>query len=117
VNDGKNLILALALSALVLLGWSWASERFFPQPKPPATKVVNGKPQPLPQQSQAQSQAQSQPQPQATPAATPAKALQPRSKVLASTPRVRIVTPSLQGSLNLKGAPVDDLVLVRQRET
>ncbi len=113
MNDGKNLILALALSALVLLGWSWASERFFPQPKPPATKVVNGKPQPLPQQSQAQSQ----PQPQATPAATPAKALQPRSKVLASTPRVRIVTPSLQGSINLKGAQVDDLVLVRQRET
>src|SRR5207253_2186092 len=33
------------------------------------------------------------------------------------TPRVRIETPSLEGSLNLKGAQVDDLVMVRERET
>ena len=43
------------------------------------------------------------------------KALQPRSAALASTPRVSIRTPSLQGSINLKGAQIDDLLLVTQR--
>ena len=37
--------------------------------------------------------------------------------MLGATPRVRIETPSLQGSINLKGARIDDLVLVAQRET
>ena len=37
--------------------------------------------------------------------------------MLASSPRVRIETPSLQGSINLKGARIDDLVLLRERQT
>jgi len=104
VNDSKNLILALALSALVLLGWTFAANKYFPTANPPATKVVNGKSQPLPQ-------------PQASPTVNTPKAMQSRAAVLASTTRVRIVTPSLQGSINLKGAAIDDLVMVRQRET
>ena len=43
--------------------------------------------------------------------------MQSRAAVLGSTPRVRIVTPALQGSLNLKGAQIDDLVLLKQRQT
>ena len=43
----------------------------------------------------------------AAPVRAPAAAL-----VLAETPRVHIDTPSLQGSINLKGAQIDDLVLV-----
>ena len=43
MNDSKNMILAVVLSALVLLGWSWAANRYFPAANPPATKVVNGK--------------------------------------------------------------------------
>ncbi len=104
MNDNKNLILAVVLSALVLLGWSWAANKFFPTASPPSTKVENGKQQPLPQ-------ARTQPVPSAP------KALQSRATVLASTPRVRIQTPSLQGSINLKGAQIDDLQLVRQRQT
>jgi YidC/Oxa1 family membrane protein insertase len=104
VNDSKNLILAVVLSALVLLGWTWAANKFFPTANPPSTKIERGKQQPLPQ-------------PQAQPAPTSTKALQSRGQVLGSTPRVRIETPSLQGSINLKGAQIDDLTLVRQRET
>ena len=104
MNDSKNLILAVALSALVLLGWSWVANRYFPTANPPSTKVENGRQQPLPQ-------------PQAQPGLTTPKALQTRSAVLGSTPRVRIQTPSLAGSINLKGAQIDDLTLVRQRET
>jgi len=104
VNDSKNLILALVLSAIVLLGWTFAANKYFPTANPPATKVVNGKSQPLPQ-------------PQASPTVNTPKAMQSRAAALAATPRVRIDTPSLQGSINLKGAAIDDLVMVRQRET
>lgn len=102
MNDSKNLILAVVLSALVLLGWTWASNKYFPASNPPSTRVVDGKQVPLPQ---------AQPTP-----STP-KALQSRAQVLASSPRVRIETPSLIGSINLKGAQIDDLQLVRQKQT
>ena len=104
MNDSKNMILAIVLSALVLLGWSWAANKFFPTANPPSTKIENGKQQPVPQ-------------PQAQPLPSAPKALQSRAKVLGSTPRVRIDAPSVQGSINLKGAQIDDLTLVRQRET
>ena len=104
MNDSKNMILAVVLSALVLLGWTWAANKYFPTANPPSTKVEAGKQQPLPQ-------------PQGQPTAVTPKALQSRSAVLGSTPRVRIQTPSLAGSINLKGAQIDDLTLVRQRET
>jgi YidC/Oxa1 family membrane protein insertase len=105
VNDSKNLILAVALSALVLLGWTWAANKYFPTANPPSTKIEAGKQQPLPQ-------------PNAQPAgpATP-KQLQNVSAALASSPRVKIQTPTLSGSINLKGAQIDDLLLLDQRET
>jgi len=105
VNDSKNLILAVVLSALVLLGWTWASSRYFPAANPPSGKVEAGKQQPLPQPG-------AQPAGPATP-----KQVQSVSAALASGPRVRIETPSLSGSINLKGALIDDLVLLNQRQT
>jgi YidC/Oxa1 family membrane protein insertase len=105
VNDSKNLILAVVLSALVLIGWTWAANRWFPTANPPSSKVEAGKQQPLPE-------------PGAQPAApTTPKQLQSLSSALASSPRIRIETPSLQGSINLKGAQIDDLVLLKHRET
>ena len=52
MNDSKNLIIAVLLSALVLLGWSWAANKYFPTANPPSTKVENGKTQALPQPPQ-----------------------------------------------------------------
>jgi YidC/Oxa1 family membrane protein insertase len=109
VNDSKNLILAVVLSALVLLGWSWAANKFFPTANPPSTKVEAGKQQPLPEP-----QAQPQAQP-ATPAAP--KVLRSVAAALASSPRVAIHTPTLSGSINLKGAQIDDLLLLDQKQT
>ncbi|HEU4704594.1 MAG TPA: membrane protein insertase YidC, partial [Sphingomicrobium sp.] len=103
MNDNKNMILAIVLSALVLLGWSLISDRVLPTAGPQTVRVENGKARPLPQ-------------PQADPAADRPQALRNRAVVLASTPRVRIETPALQGSINLKGARIDDLVLIRERE-
>ncbi len=105
MNDSKNLILAVVLSALILLGWTWAANKYFPTANPPpAPRSENGKQAPLPPT-------------QGQPAPTAPKALQSRAAVLGSTPRVRIVTPALQGSINLKGAQIDDLVLLKQRQT
>ena len=105
MNDSKNLFLAAALSLLVLVGWSWAANKFFPAANPPSTKVVNGKQQPVPQ-----------PNSQPTGPTTPAN-LQSISAALASTPRVSIRTPSLLGSINLKDAQIDDLLLLNQTQT
>ena len=104
MEDSKNLILAVVLSAVILLGWTWAANRYFPAANPPSSTVVNGKPQALPQ-------------PQAQPAASTPKAVQSREQALAAGPRVQIRTPLLQGSINLKGAQIDDLQLVTHRET
>lgn len=105
MNDSKNLILAIVLSALVLLGWSWAANRYFPASNPPSTKIEAGKQQALPQ-----------PNAQPTAPETP-KRLQSVAAALSSTPRVSIRTPMLAGSINLKGAQIDDLQLLNHRET
>jgi YidC/Oxa1 family membrane protein insertase len=105
VNDSKNLVLAVVLSILVLVGWSFVANRYFPAANPPSTKIVNGKQQPTPQP-------QSQPSAPSTP-----KALRSVSADLASSPRVIIRTPSLAGSIDLKGAQIDDLLLLNQRQT
>ena len=91
--DTKNLLLAMVLSMAILLGWQMF---FMPKPKP-----VD------PQQTTQQTQ---------TADAAAAKVL-PRADVLAASPRVAIETPNLQGSINLKGAQIDDLKLKKFRET
>ncbi|HYI64231.1 MAG TPA: membrane protein insertase YidC [Allosphingosinicella sp.] len=103
MNDNKNMILAIVLSALVLLGWGFLSESFFPVANPPATKIEKGRQVPVAR-------------PEADPAADGPRALRDRRIVLAETPRVAIRTPRLAGSINLKGARIDDLVLTTERE-
>jgi len=110
VNENKNLILAVVLSALVLLGWSFLSDKFVPANPPP--KVENGKVVPANQpQPQAQNQAQN------APVASGPTQLRPRSAVLGQAPRVRIDTPALRGSINLKGARIDDLWMLKHHVT
>jgi YidC/Oxa1 family membrane protein insertase len=104
VNDNRNMILAIVLSALVLIGWSLVSDSLLPTAGPPTSRVEDGKVKPLPQ-------------PQASPAPDTPQAMRNRAVVMRDTPRVLVDTPSLKGSINLKGARFDDLVLVRQRET
>ena len=100
MNDNKNMVLAIVLSVLVLVGWSFVAEKFFPSPKP----------QPRAEKSAPSTSSQ-------VPGVTvpTATAVRPRSQVLASTPRVRIETPALRGSINLKGARIDDVVMLKHR--
>ena len=125
MTDNKNTILAIVLSAVVLIAWQY----FYAVPNAEKQKLVQ-------QQQQAQQLAQKQataPQPaQATqPGQTPATpavpgATQPtaaaaplmtRAAALATSPRIPIDTVSLQGSIALKGGRIDDLALLKFRET
>lgn len=102
MQNQRNLILAVALSAVIFLGWTFLSSRYFPVASPPSTKIVNGKQVALPTPESQASQ--------------PAK-LRDRAVVLRETPRVQIATPRVAGSINLKGARIDDLVLLDHRQT
>ncbi len=104
MNEQRNLILAFALSAVVLFGWMFLSQHYLPVANPPSTTMVKGKQVALPNATGA-------------PVATGPRATRDRAVVLAQTPRVRIAAPRLAGSINLKGAQIDDLVLTTQRET
>lgn len=88
------MVLAVLLSAIVLIGWTLVSERYFPQAAAPETAEI----------AATSSDALTAP---ATSAAAP---LLPQ-QALAKGARVTIETPRLKGSLNLRGARFDDLVL------
>ncbi len=98
-EDQKNFLLFAVIAGLLLFAWPYAMKWFFPQ-QPAPTQMVNGKQVPKP-----------------IPAADAPAALRDRAIVLAESPRVAIDTPSLKGSINLKGARIDDLVLVKYDET
>ncbi|MBA3898532.1 MAG: membrane protein insertase YidC [Sphingomonadaceae bacterium] len=102
MDNTRNMILAIVLSALVLIGWSALSNRIMPTANPPATKVEGGKTVALPNN---------------VPAPATPRAVQDRGKLIAVTPRVAIRTPKLTGSINLTGARIDDLVLNAYHET
>jgi len=102
LNEHRNMILAIVLSLLVLIGWSFVAERWFPTAHPQTQKVQDGKVTPL------------QP-PGASPAAP--QALRARAAVIGATPRVRFHNDSISGSINLKGARIDDLVMLKHRVT
>ncbi len=109
MSNQRNLLLASLLSLVVLLGWNVVSERFFPQPKPVATQ-----PGATSAPSATTASGGQVPVPGAIAAPSTLRSL---NSVLAAGPRVRIVTPSVSGSINLVGARIDDLVLLRHRET
>ncbi len=120
MTDNKNTILAIVLSALVLIGW-----QFFvamPQEKARQEKLQAeqlAKKQQVPAQPIQQEQPAATPPgvPQAPGQATPTAAAASREAALAASPRVAIETDSVQGSIALKGGRIDDLALVKFRET
>jgi YidC/Oxa1 family membrane protein insertase len=118
----KNLILAIALSAAVLMAWQY----FYAGPKMAEERARQEK---LKQQQTSQpvaGQTTGTPgavmAPGTTPGTTvggvaaPSLALS-RDAAIAASPRIRIDTPALKGSIALKGGRFDDLHLVKYRET
>jgi YidC/Oxa1 family membrane protein insertase len=113
-ENNRNFILAIVLSIGVLFAWQYF---FVPKPHqgagtPPAEQqqqVEQGPPQP---QGGGEVSPGGAPQPGAAVAATLT-----REEALAQSPRIAIDTPSLKGSIALKGGRIDDLTLKDYRET
>jgi len=128
MTDNKNTILAIALSALVLIAWQYfygiphekaRQEQLQQQQAKQTAQTQTAQPAGQPAQSSAATQPQApgtNPQvPGAVQTAAPASI--PRAEALSASPRLPIDTPSLKGSIALKGGRIDDLALVKYHET
>jgi YidC/Oxa1 family membrane protein insertase len=108
MNDNRNLIVAVALSALLLLGWNY----FFAQPQLKAEQA---------RQAELHKQQKKTDAPAAVNAPpTPVSAPVHLSRVEAlkqNGPRIAIHTPTVDGTLRLMGARFDDLKLHNYHET
>jgi YidC/Oxa1 family membrane protein insertase len=122
MNETRNYIVAIALSLVVLIGW----QMFVAGPQfERAQRQAE-----LAQQDAAAAQGETQPnlpEPGAVPSGDAAVApavpgasastTGTREERIASSPRTPIDTPSLSGSINLRGGRIDDLSLKKYRET
>ena len=130
MTDNKNTIIAIVLSAIVLLGWQYfigmpqmERQRQEALLKQQQSQQAPGQPAPAPGQPGApptpgQSTAPVPPGTTVPGTATPAGVqTQTRANVLAATPRIAVETPRVRGSIALKGARIDDLALIAYRET
>ena len=112
-EESRNLILAIALSALVMVGWFF----FFGSKLQPGSGLL------APMASSTQPAATgsgSTPASAATapqPGAPALDAVAPRETVIGASARVAIDTPALGGSIDLTGGSFDDLILKGYRET
>ncbi len=128
-QDPKNLILAIGLSLLVIIGWQYfyagpqmekqrqaQSQLQQTAPKPPASApsatptATPGAPDQAPAPAAA-------PPPNAGIQPTSPEAIRTREQALAQSRRVAIDTKSLAGSIALTGGRIDDVVLKGYRET
>lgn len=98
--DTKNIVLAVLLSSIVLIGWTFLADRFLPPAPETALRATTTAAAP------------------AAPGAVPTGAAPaPAAQAVVNAPRVRVETARLKGSINLAGARFDDLVLPAHRET
>ncbi len=120
--DHKNLIIALVISTVILMGW----HVFYEMPRQEAAKAAQAEVEaqaamlaaagadatPLPDTGSLQAAAESGDSGDSVPA-TPVSA----QEALTEVPRIDISSDELHGSLSLKGARFDDLTLGQYRQT
>jgi YidC/Oxa1 family membrane protein insertase len=118
-NENKNLIVAIALSMAILIGWQY----FFAAPEAERHRVAQQQSTQVnpnaPNQPATPSQAggPSAPVPGTVPVSPAAPVAETREAALARSPRVAIETPAIRGSINLRGGRVDDVSLKTYHET
>ena len=124
-NDQNNLMFAIALSIAVLMGWQY----FFARPQIQHEQARQEFTKKLEAQRNGTSSSEAPPSVANAPVASPSADVpaagqqaatatpQSRDETLKASPRIEIVTPSLEGSIALKSGRIDDLVLSKYRET
>src|SRR5947209_1574731 len=122
MTDNRNTILAVILSGLVLIAWQYFYNMPQMEKQRAAQQAQSELVKPAPQAEHATTPSTASPggvAPSANAPAQPASAAPAvsRETAVAATPRVKIDTPRLTGSISLKGARIDDLSLVQFRET
>ena len=118
--DNRNLILAIVLSVAILFGF----EMFFPK-TPPAPEAgalqAQGTPSPMPSPAdapQAPGSSQATPTaPQGLPQMGEMAQEQTLQELIQASERVSITSPSVTGSIALRGGRIDDLILNGYSET
>ncbi len=117
-DNNRNFYLALVLSVLVFLVWHFV----FVVPKQEEARLRQQQQQELQKKKEAGGPTPPQvgktaAQPDLGPGVIVAPgAIKDRQAVLDESKRVQIETPSLRGSLSLKGARFDDILLIKQRQ-
>lgn len=120
MTDNRNMIVAIVLSLVVLLGWQFfiAGPQLEAQQEAQQAQLANdaqqaGSSSPVALPAGASGQAAAP----GTDAGTAAQSFVSRTQALAASPRLAIDSPSLSGSINLEGAKLDDLRLKDYRQT
>jgi YidC/Oxa1 family membrane protein insertase len=98
-QNNKNLILAMVLSAAVMIVWFV----LFPPPEPPVTPTSGDLTAPVADA--------------VTPPTTVTDPTAGSATAVPEAPRLTVETPKLEGSISLLGGRIDDLSLTRYRET
>ncbi|MCW2380763.1 MULTISPECIES: membrane protein insertase YidC [unclassified Sphingobium] len=106
MDDKRNILLAVVLTIAILFGWPVISNYFFPPSAQPIERAE--------QQAKQKGAASNV---RGGPLAEGAQAIRPIEAVLGESQRVAIETPKLRGSINLRGARIDDVVLPTHRQT
>lgn len=127
-DNNKNVIIACVLSAMILIGWTW----FFEKPRVEEQQRLAAQNATINQQASVQKSAKTtgdqvvinnDKSPTKVesniPSAPASVKLSSRDDVLKETAgnRIKVQTPELHGSINLKGLVFDDLTLVNYKET
>jgi YidC/Oxa1 family membrane protein insertase len=109
--EQRNLLIAIALSLGILIGFQFFFQKLYPPAPPhvPPTSSTASTPRSTTPETKLPAAK--------APEAAAAEAAESRSEALARSPRIRIDTPSLHGSINLRGGQFDDLTLARYRVT
>ncbi|MCP5395130.1 MAG: membrane protein insertase YidC [Sphingomonadaceae bacterium] len=124
MDNSRNLLIALALCAVLLLGWDAGIRYFYPDANKPAaeqTVAANGtEPDALPAAQGAESSGAKAKPTREGGLTDPADIAEEEADLeisLASTDRVKIDAAEIAGSINPVGALIDDVVLKTHRQT
>ena len=110
--EQRNLFIAIVLSVGILIGFQFVFQRLHPSVPhvgTEATSPTNEAVTPTTRPAGASGTS--------APGAVAAKAAETLEAAIAGQPRIKIETPSLHGSIALKGARFDDLTLAKYHET